>query len=64
MAEEKTERNTEIYCKKDGYENPKDPIPTKEPVTYRELSKEYDLSYTVLQRIINRLRERYKEYKK
>lgn len=43
---EKIDRNEEIYKKKE------------KGVTYRKLSEEYNLSYTTLQKIVNRWRNK------
>ena len=56
---EKTDRNIEIYLKKYGFGELGDTEATKEPISYRKLMFEYDLSLSRLQGIVNRYRVQY-----
>ena len=56
---EKSERNREIFCLKDGYRKFSDTKPSRKTQTYRQLSPKYNLSITYLQIIVNRWRKRH-----
>jgi len=53
----KSQRNLRIWMEKDGLESEDSKEPTKEPITFRKLSMDYNLSIPRLLEIINRERK-------
>ena len=53
----KTQRNLRIWLEKDGLESEDSKEPTKDQMTYRKLSMEYNLSIPRLLEIVNRERK-------
>jgi len=48
-VEEKTKRNEQIYLDKMGFKNVYDQKPSRKGMSFRELTKKYNLSTTFLQ---------------